>query len=156
MGINLEYLKLDKTPVLETTFVIFFVACLVGFRVAELPSWDKTEEASRNIFATIDEPSTIDARKPVTPEYQVRFGQIEVKDVFFAYEPESPLVLNNLSLSVPAESRVGLVGNKGSGRTTIAHLIRRFYKLDATSGSKISIDGIDLECYSTRRLRSFV
>ena len=43
LGLKLEYLKLDVVPVLEAIIVIFFVTCLVGFRFAELPSWEKTE-----------------------------------------------------------------------------------------------------------------
>ena len=154
LGIKFENLKLDVTAVLETTIIVFLVACLIGFRIAELPSWEKTERAARNIFATIDEPSTMDVRKPVIPEYHVRLGRVELNNVNFAYQPKSPLILTNLSLKVPAQGRVGLVGNKGSGRTTIAYLLRRFYELNETGAGSITIDGIDVSHYGPRMLRN--
>jgi len=72
---------------------------------------------------------------------------VEFKNVSFAYHQDSPLVLKNLTLDVPAERRIGIVGNKGSGRTTIAHLLRRFYELDGEhmefgAEGYIKIDGI--------------
>jgi len=72
--ICIDYLDLDEAAVLESSVVIFFVACLVGFRFAELPSWEKTEEAARSIFSIIDQASLLDSRVPSLSDRRIRFG----------------------------------------------------------------------------------
>jgi subfamily B ATP-binding cassette protein MsbA len=77
-------------------------------------------------------------------------GNIEFKDVSFAYE-EGKSVLKNISFSSPAGSVTALVGTSGSGKTTIAGLAATF--LNPESGS-ITIDGVDLEKVSLNSYRS--
>jgi len=76
-----------------------------------------------------------DARR--TPRFR---GQIELENVGFGYTPEHP-VLSGISLRVEAGRMTALVGPTGSGKTTIAALIGRFY--DPDSG-RVTIDEIDL------------
>mmetsp|Transcript_9979 Transcript_9979/g.13565 ORF Transcript_9979/g.13565 Transcript_9979/m.13565 type:complete len:215 (+) Transcript_9979:90-734(+) len=59
-------------------------------------------------------------------------------------------------MELPPLGKVGIVGNKGSGRSTIAHLLRRFYDLDIQQYGAIKIDGQDLKNYSARVLRSSI
>lgn len=68
-------------------------------------------------------------------------GQIEFRDVGFAYSDES-VVLSDFNLTLEAGKITALVGSSGSGKTTIANLIPRFY--DARSGD-ITIDGFSLK-----------
>jgi len=72
--------------------------------------------------------------------------------VSFVY-PDGTSVLDDVNLVVPGGSSVGLVGATGSGKSTIAHLIPRFY--DVTSGS-ITIDGVDVRDLALDELRSEV
>ena len=44
------YLGIDGNAILESLVVIFYVACLIGFKFGEIPSSDKTQKAARNIF----------------------------------------------------------------------------------------------------------
>ena len=70
-------------------------------------------------------------------------GDVELRDVSFAYEPDRP-VLEGISLRFPAGKRVAVVGPSGAGKSTVGALIARFY--DPTSGS-VLIDGRDArEC----------
>jgi len=75
---------------------------------------------------------------------------VSLHDVSFCYTPGLP-VLNHVSLSVPRGSTVALVGASGSGKSTIADLICRFY--DVTDG-EIRFDGIPVKEMSLADLRS--
>ena len=85
-------------------------------------------------------------------------GHIELRDVTYAYEtvsddattaPEKH-VLENVSLNIEKGKTYALVGPSGGGKTTICHLIPRFYPLEQGS---ISIDGVDIRDMSMASLR---
>ena len=87
-------------------------------------------------------PEVSDPIVPVTPP--ARFGQpggsIRFDEVTFGYDPSEP-VLEGFSLEIAAGSSVALVGGTGSGKSTVARLLVRFY--DPQSGT-ISLDGVDI------------
>ncbi|MDD5727686.1 MAG: ABC transporter ATP-binding protein [Victivallales bacterium] len=74
--------------------------------------------------------------------------EIAFNDVVFSYEDHK--ILNGLNLKIPKGSLVAVVGETGSGKTTIANLIARFY--DVNSGS-VTIDGIDVRELTIKSLR---
>lgn len=76
---------------------------------------------------------------------------IDIRDINFKYEDE--LVLKDFSLMVPKGSTIALVGQSGSGKSTIANLVTRFY--DVNEGS-IKIDGIDIKKISKHSLRNLM
>ncbi|MFC6861042.1 ABC transporter ATP-binding protein [Zunongwangia atlantica] len=78
-------------------------------------------------------------------------AKIEVKNIDFKYEKE--LVLKNFSMNVPKGQTIALVGQSGSGKSTIANLITRFY--DVNDGS-IKIDGVDIREISKQSLRNLM
>ena len=78
---------------------------------------------------------------------------VTVDSVSFRYSDEDPLVLSDISLKVPAGKTVAIVGMTGAGKTTISHLIMRFW--DPVSGA-IRIGGIDVRELSFSRLRDTV
>ncbi len=71
----------------------------------------------------------------------------------FAYAPELPVVLDGFDLTVPAGQSVALVGATGSGKTTVARLIPRFYDVDAGT---VLVDGVDVQDLRLRKLRKAV
>ncbi|WP_082083682.1 ABC transporter ATP-binding protein [Paenibacillus beijingensis] len=77
-------------------------------------------------------------------------GRIEFRDVDFAYVPGQP-VLHRFSLHVAPGKMTALVGSSGAGKSTIAHLIARFY--DTQRGS-VSVDGRDVKEVTLKSLRS--
>ena len=81
-------------------------------------------------------------------------GAIEFRDVTFSY-PACPdvTVLDELSFTIPKGQTVGIVGESGAGKSTIIHLIERFY--DPTTGS-IFLDGIDLRKFDLRHVRAAI
>lgn len=76
-------------------------------------------------------------------------GQIEFKDVSFGYTPQKTLI-NHLNLSIPAASKVAIVGPTGAGKSTLINLLMRFYEVD--SGA-IYLDGVSMADYSVEELR---
>jgi ATP-binding cassette subfamily B protein len=80
-------------------------------------------------------------------------GEVRFADVRFSYAPELPVVLGGFDLVVPAGQSVALVGATGSGKTSVARMIPRFYDVDAGT---VSLDGADVRTVRLRELRKAV
>ncbi|WP_102505238.1 lipid A ABC transporter ATP-binding protein/permease MsbA [Salinivibrio kushneri] len=80
-------------------------------------------------------------------------GDIKVEDVVFTYPTRDAPALNHVSFELPAGQTLALVGRSGSGKSTIANLLTRFYELD--SGA-ITLDGVPIEDYTLGNLRQHV
>ncbi len=97
--------------------------------------------------------TTLDLSPATTKEYQplpALAGSFELRDLTYRYDPQSDLVLRNISFSIAAGEMVAIKGEKGSGRTTLLGLMSGL--LTPTSG-KISIDGKDLAEFDPISLR---
>ena len=79
-------------------------------------------------------------------------GDVEFDDVHFAYD-DGPPVLDGLSLRIAAGERVAIVGTSGSGKSTVAALLSRFYD---PSGGRVLLDGHDLREVTLHSLRGAV
>jgi ATP-binding cassette subfamily B protein len=77
-------------------------------------------------------------------------GEIELRDVSFAYPGSDRLVLQHVSLKVSPGETVAIMGATGCGKTTLANLIPRFY--DVTEGA-VLVDGVDVRDYPQTALR---
>ena len=67
-------------------------------------------------------------------------GEIRIEHARFSYDPAKPLI-EDLNVSVPAGSKVAIVGPTGCGKTTLINLLMRFYDLQ---GGRITVDGTDI------------
>ena len=101
------------------------------------------------IFQLLDEPIDICDKEGATPIESMR-GEVEFKNVCFSYERDVR-VLDGISFKVEPGQSVALVGETGSGKSTIINLISRFY--DATDG-EILIDGREIKDITISSLRS--
>lgn len=93
------------------------------------------------------EPIVAEVDNPV--ELKQVHGQVEFRNVHFGYSPEQP-VLEQFTLTVPAGSRVALVGSSGSGKSTALKLVGRFY--DPIQG-EIRLDNVPIQELSFTSLR---
>ncbi len=79
--------------------------------------------------------------------------KIVFDDVVFSYEDDGPRIIDHVSLDVPKGSVVALVGETGSGKTTLANLLARFY--DPSAG-RVLMDGRDLKDLEGSSLRKLI
>ncbi len=104
--------------------------------------------AGERIFEILDEPEEV-ADRPNAVPLPPGPGQVVFEGVSFGYDASRP-VLEAISLDVPAGRTIALIGPTGSGKTTLATLVPRFY--DATSG-RVLVDGVDVRDLVRRSLR---
>ncbi|MGE6203105.1 ABC transporter ATP-binding protein [Guptibacillus hwajinpoensis] len=107
--------------------------------------------SSERIFEFLDEKPNVPEKKDAKVLREMK-GEITFENVEFSYD-ESRKALHEMSLTMKAGDTVALVGHTGSGKSTIANLISRFY--DPTSGT-VRIDGTDLKDVKLDSLREKV
>ncbi|WP_010282846.1 ABC transporter ATP-binding protein [Bacillus timonensis] len=105
--------------------------------------------SSERIFEFIDEKPIVGEKENAIDLSDMK-GKVEFDKVEFAYD-DSRKALKGISLTIEQGQTIALVGHTGSGKTTIANLISRFY--DATSG-EVRIDGINIKDLSLQSVRS--
>ncbi|BBU95271.1 lipid A ABC transporter ATP-binding protein/permease MsbA [Providencia rettgeri] len=106
--------------------------------------------ACQTLFAILDSEQEKDNGNKVLKEVK---GDIKFEHVTFTYATKEHPALDDVSFTLPAGKSVALVGRSGSGKSTIANLITRFYDIDEGS---IQIDGHDIREYTLSSLRSQV
>jgi ABC-type multidrug transport system fused ATPase/permease subunit len=104
--------------------------------------------AGDRIFEILDEPEEV-ADAPDAETLRPGPGDVVFDDVSFGYDPER-LVLDGIEVRIPAGRTVALIGRTGSGKTTLATLVPRFY--DVSSG-RVVVDGVDVRKLVRRSLR---
>lgn len=105
------------------------------------------------LFGLIDHKSEIENALGA-PKLEITNGDLKVENVSFSYlESGGRNVLSNISFEAHRGETIGIIGQPGSGKTTLMHLLPRFY--DPSSGS-ISIDGQDIRNVTLSSLRKAV
>lgn len=108
----------------------------------------RTISAGQRILEILDTESAV-KEKPGAIELDEVKAAVSSENVSFSYDSAAP-ALKNVSFSVQPGELVALVGSLGSGKSTIAHLIPRFYDV---TGGRITIDGIDIRDVTLDSLR---
>lgn len=133
----LIYLVLLSTPV----YILGWLSILFSRAMA----------SGRRIFEIIDQVSPV-TEKPDAIDIREVKGLVRFENVSFSYDSHGT-ALKDFSLEAQPGQVIALVGASGSGKSTVANLVPRFY--DVTSG-RITIDGIDLRDLSLASLRRHV
>ncbi len=131
---------------LAVQFPLLLLGSMVGTFSAAQASLDRIEQ----LFESRSEIREIAA--PVTLS-NVR-GRVQFEDVSFSYADQiGAPVLSHINLVAEPGERIAILGQTGSGKSTLVHLIPRFY--DVTSG-RVTIDGVDVRDVTLRSLRSHI
>ncbi|MGN7612064.1 lipid A export permease/ATP-binding protein MsbA [Magnetococcales bacterium HHB-1] len=137
------------------TFFSFVTALLMAYdpikRLTGLNNQLQTGlAAAKRIFDLLDhEPNIKDSADPIVlPNFK---KQLCFENVSFSYEESQKPALSHINLTIQAGERVALVGASGGGKSTLIHLVPRFF--DVSKG-RITIDGIDIRMTSLSSLRN--
>lgn len=98
---------------------------------------------AERLYMILDEKEVVETGKEELTSEAVR-GAICFEHVRFGYEKDKPLI-HDLNMTVPAGSKVAIVGPTGAGKSTLINLLMRFYNVDA---GKIKLDDRDITDYT--------
>ena len=104
------------------------------------------------LFEIIDtQPVIINGTRSITTFSDI----IKFENVSFRYnkEPDSPYILDNISFEIKKGKMVALIGQSGSGKSTVVDLLMRFYDVDS---GRITIDGTDIREFDYKQLRKMI
>eukprot|EP00475_Leptophrys_vorax_P021218 TRINITY_DN2894_c1_g1_i1.p1 TRINITY_DN2894_c1_g1~~TRINITY_DN2894_c1_g1_i1.p1 ORF type:complete len:1196 (-),score=184.34 TRINITY_DN2894_c1_g1_i1:1134-4307(-) len=143
--------KANGGEALTTMFSVLIGGISLGQAMPNLTAFAKGQAAAYQIFATIARKSAIDIDDPTGDVPEKVKGDIELKNVRFAY-PARPdvTIFEDFSLTISAGSTVAIVGSSGSGKSTVVALIERFY--DPQAGA-VLLDGHNVATLQLRWLR---
>ena len=137
---------------LSEFFVFNLLLAMLIVPLRSLGMWvgqaQRATASGERIFEVMDEPEGVDDR-PGATELPDGPGAIRFERLSFAYATDRP-VLHEIDLELAAGKTVALIGHTGSGKTTLAALVPRFY--DATEG-RVLVDGVDVRDVTRRSLR---
>lgn len=106
--------------------------------------------AAEDIFAQLDQEAEIDHGSHRVERAK---GEIDIRNLDFAYPGTDALVLADVSLHIHAGETLALVGRSGSGKSSLVQLLTRFYQ---PSGGEITLDGFAIQDYELANLRQQV
>jgi ABC-type multidrug transport system fused ATPase/permease subunit len=103
-------------------------------------TWQSAMAGGEQVLKLLDTPPDI-ADLPEAVEMPRASGDVALEHVSFRYRGDTPLVLKDINLTIKAGKTVALVGPTGAGKTSIAHLLARFYEV---SEGAVYLDGMDV------------
>ncbi|KAJ4354206.1 uncharacterized protein N0V89_005940 [Didymosphaeria variabile] len=138
--------------VFTVVLAVIVAATAMSTIAPQIITLGKGAAAAAELFRVIDRVSEIDSLSEEGYSPANCAGRVEIEGIHFAY-PARPnvQVLNDFSLSVPANTTIALVGASGSGKSTIVGLMERWY--DSSVGS-ILLDGTRIQDLNLRWLRT--
>jgi ATP-binding cassette subfamily B protein len=142
----------DGSLTLGQFFLFNLLLAMLIVPLRSLGMWigqaQRATASGERIFEILDEPEGVEDR-PRAVALPAGPGAISFEGVTFAYASGRP-VLEGVDLDLPPGRTVALIGHTGSGKTTLAALVPRFY--DATEG-RVLVDGVDVRGVTRRSLR---
>ncbi len=137
---------------LSEFFILNLLLAMLIVPLRSLGMWvgqaQRATASGERIFEVMDEPEGVEDR-PGAAELSNGSGAIRFERVSFGYAADRP-VLQEIELEVAPGRTIALIGHTGSGKTTLAALVPRFY--DATEG-RVLVDGVDVRDVTRRSLR---
>ena len=154
-GRLLQQNLLEPKHLFQALLILLFTAYIIAEAGSMTNDLSKGSSAIQSVLAILDRKSEIDPDNKWGLDIKRRIkGRVELKNVFFSYlsRPDQ-MIFKGLTLMIDAGKTVALVGQSGSGKSTIIGLIERFY--DPDKGS-IYIDEQEIKNYNLSILRSHI
>ncbi|XP_043712876.1 ABC transporter B family member 13-like [Telopea speciosissima] len=137
--------------IIKSFMVLIVTALAVAETLALTPDIVKGSQALGSVFGILERRTAIDPNNPASEVVMQINGHIEFRNVSFRYPTRPDVVIfENLNLQVLTGSSLAIVGQSGSGKSSVIALILRFY--DPSSGA-ILIDGRDIRNLNLRSFR---
>ncbi|WP_434360326.1 lipid A ABC transporter ATP-binding protein/permease MsbA [Parasalinivibrio latis] len=149
---NTESIRSQLTP---GTFAVIFTAMFGLMRPLKsltnvTSQFQRGMAASQTLFDLMDMDGEKDTGSHVAERVK---GDVKVDNITFTYPTKDTPALRSISFDLPAGKTLALVGRSGSGKSTIANLLTRFYEIDS---GEIRLDDINLTEYKLSNLREQV
>lgn len=136
----------DVALVTTLSFNVLGMVWWVSYQINNLVrEWGKLKAALQLVSVEHTIKNTPDAKELIIDK-----GEIKFEHVSFRYHEATQVIFNDLSVTIPAHKKIGLVGFSGSGKTTFVNLILRFYELNS---GHIFIDNQDIQKVTQESLR---
>nr|CAB3445912.1 unnamed protein product [Digitaria exilis] len=151
-------LMADHKITAKALFQTFMILVSTGRVIADAGTMTndiaKGADAVASVFAVLDRKTKIEPNNTEGYEPEKIIGEVDIKEVEFSY-PSRPdvLIFRGFSLNIQPGKSTALVGQSGSGKSTIIGLIERFY--DPHRGV-VEIDGRDMKRYNLRAIRRHI
>ncbi|XP_060672571.1 ABC transporter B family member 9 [Ziziphus jujuba] len=137
--------------VINVIFAIMTGGMSLGQTSPSLNAFSSGQAAAYKMFETIKRKPKIDAYETGGIVLEDIKGDIELKDIYFRYPARPDVqIFAGFSLHVPSGKTAALVGQSGSGKSTVISLLERFY--DPDSG-EVLIDGVDMRKFQLKWIR---
>lgn len=137
--------------VLINTFLIQLYLPLNSFGLVYREFTQSLIDLERMFQILNTEPEVVD--RASAPSLQCRGGEVVFKSVDFSYQADGRKILHQLDFKIPAAHTVAIVGRSGTGKSTLAKLLFRFYDIQ---GGQILIDGQDIRAVTQASLRKVI
>jgi ABC-type multidrug transport system fused ATPase/permease subunit len=135
------------------SFILYttFIGASFGGIAEMYAQIQKAVGATERVFELLDEtPEKINTRKPVSLTEKIQ-GNVTFKNVAFSYPSRKEIkVLKNVNFSANFGQKIAIVGPSGTGKSTIASLLLRFYDIDS---GEILVDGKNIHDFDLENLR---
>ncbi|KAL6333125.1 hypothetical protein AAG906_028308 [Vitis piasezkii] len=141
----------DGGKIVNVLFCVIGGGMALGQASPCLSAFGAGQAAAYKMFETIKRKPKINAYDTSGVVLEEIMGEIELKDVYFKY-PARPEVqiFSGFSLNIPGGTTAALVGQSGSGKSTVISLLERFYDPEA---GEVLIDGVNLKKINLRWIR---
>ena len=153
---GLKVMNGDATVGRLTEFLAFMTILQLPVRQLGMMvnAFARASSSGQRLFEVLDQEPDV-ADKPGAPALALTRGELRFEDVSFAYRTEDgdSVALRGVSFAVGPGQTLGIVGPPGAGKSTIAHLVPRFYDV---TGGRVTIDGQDIRDVTLDSLRNAV